>query len=96
MQAHDVTLRPGWLESRAEQVVLLDWPLLPAVMIQELASLVAAAPLSPCLDNTTRTGLLLRIVRGKVLLEPEYKQGLRVLLLPVMLGSQGLPRHLRL
>ena len=44
--SRDATARPGWLESRSEQVVFLDWPLLPATTIQELASLAASAPLS--------------------------------------------------
>ena len=50
------TTRPGWLEAKSEQVVLVDWPLLPANAIQELASLATSAPLSNHAFQNNSTG----------------------------------------
>jgi hypothetical protein len=49
----DTQRRPGWLEAYSQQVVLLDWPLLPSATIQELASLAAVSGSSSSFGGTT-------------------------------------------
>jgi hypothetical protein len=49
----DPERRPGWLEAYTQQVVLVDWPLLPVASILELAGAAATSGASNVANNHT-------------------------------------------